>query len=154
MDLCHRLKTIPMHPYLRIALALVVGYAVGSMVNMGIILLGIQIVPLPEGIDPMDSESLAAGMPLMEFKHFVSPWLAHALGTLVGALVAVLIVKAYKLQTALIMGTLFLLAGIYNVIVIPAPTAFVVADLVLAFIPMALLGYRLAGGHRHPPTVG
>lgn len=51
-----------MNPNLRNVLAVIADLIVGSLVNGGLIVLGPFIVPLPEGVNPMDPESLAANI--------------------------------------------------------------------------------------------
>lgn len=53
-------------------LAIIVGIIVGGIVNMGLIKLGPNIIPPPEGIDVTTAEGLKAGIHLMEAKHFLS----------------------------------------------------------------------------------
>ncbi len=67
------------------------------------------------------------------------PFLAHALGTLVGAIVAYKIAANKKKTMALIVGCIFLVFGTINVFVLPAPMWFNAVDLIFAYIPMALL---------------
>jgi hypothetical protein len=69
--------------------------------------------------------------------------LAHALGTLVGAIIATIIAKGNKKLMALIVGGIFLIGGIMVSFMINSPIWFIVVDLVLAYIPMALLGYLI-----------
>lgn len=83
-------------------------------------------------------------MHLFEPRHFLFPFLAHAIGTLAGAVVAGLIAASYKMKFALGIGVFFLIGGIANVFMLPAPAWFVVADLALAYIPMGWLGGKLA----------
>jgi hypothetical protein len=65
----------------------------------------------------------------------------------VGAFVAYKIAANNKMTVAMITGALVLVAGILNVIELPStPTWFVVVDLVLAYIPVAWLGGKLAQG--------
>ncbi|MBK7407185.1 MAG: hypothetical protein IPL49_19070 [Saprospirales bacterium] len=135
-----------MHPILRNILAVIAGIFVGGMVNMGIIMLSSSIIPLPEGVNPADPESLKAGIHLFEPKHFIFPFLAHALGTLVGAYLTALIAANRKMILALVIGVVFLIGGIINVVNLPAPLWFDVLDLVAAYIPMGWLGWKLAGG--------
>ena len=71
------------------------------------------------------------------------PFLAHALGTFVGALVAAIIAASRKMTFALVIGCVFLLGGIYMVTVLPAPMWLNVADLLLAYIPLAYLAGKL-----------
>ncbi|MBX2965755.1 MAG: hypothetical protein KF845_06390 [Cyclobacteriaceae bacterium] len=133
-----------MKPILRNILAVIAGLLVGSIVNMSLVKAGYVVLPL-EGIDPNDMEALAAAMPTLEFKYFIFPFLAHALGTLVGAIVAGLIAASHKIKFALGIGVLFLIGGILACFMLPAPTWFVVTDLALAYIPMAWIGGTIAG---------
>ncbi|HEY0261722.1 MAG TPA: hypothetical protein VGB95_01760 [Chitinophagales bacterium] len=130
---------------LRNIVAVVLGLVVGSVVNMSIIMISGKVIPLPDGVNPADMESLKAGMYLFEPKHFLMPFLAHALGALVGAFIAAKIAALRKLRCAMIIGVFFLFGGIEAVRMLPeAPMWFNVTDLVLAYIPMAFLGYKLA----------
>ena len=89
--------------------------------------------------------SCNAFMPkLFEPKHFIMPFLAHALGTLVGAFLAGSIAINHKMKFALGIGVFFLAGGITNVFMLPSPTWFILFDLILAYLPMAWLGGRLA----------
>lgn len=133
-----------MNPILRNILAVVAGIIAGSAVNMGIIMLSSSIIPPPEGVDVTNVESLKSSMHLFEPRHFLFPFLAHAIGTLAGAVVAGLIAASYKMKFALGIGVFFLIGGIANVFMLPAPAWFVVADLALAYIPMGWLGGKLA----------
>ncbi len=135
-----------MHPIIRNILAVIGGLILGSAVNMGLIMISGSIIPPPEGVDASNMESLKAGMHLFQAKHFIFPFLAHALGTLIGALIASLIAANSKLTFALVIGAFFLIGGIVNVFMLPSPIWFTVLDLVLAYIPMAWLGRKIAGG--------
>ena len=130
--------------FLRLLLAVVVGWAVGSVVNLGLIHVGGSVVPPPAGVDVSTMEGLKAAFPLFEPKHFVFPFLAHALGTLVGALVAGLLAPNRSAGPAYAVGTLFLLGGIAAVALFGGPIWFTVVDLLFAYLPMAWLGQKLA----------
>ncbi len=133
-----------MNPIVRNILAVVAGIVVGSIVNMGIIQLGPSLIPNPEGLDNSTMETLAATMHLFEAKHFIVPFLAHALGTMAGAFVVAKIALNHKMKFALGLGVFFLLGGIAAVFMLPAPMWYNVTDLVLAYIPMAYLGGKMA----------
>lgn len=135
-----------MNPILKNILAVIAGVVLGSIVNMGLIMISGSIIPPPDGVDVTNMESLKANMHLFEPKHFIFPFLAHALGTLAGAFVAALIAATHKMKFALGIGAFFLLGGIANVFMLPSPTWFAVLDLVGAYIPMGWLGGRLAAG--------
>ena len=133
-----------MNSTLRMILAIILGLVIGSIVNMGLILLSGSLIPPPEGADTTTMEGLKKALPLFQPEHFIMPYLAHAIGTLVGALVAALISKKYKLKVALGIGIFFLIGGISNVVMLPSPIWFSIIDITLAYIPMAYLGYKLS----------
>ena len=128
-----------MHPILRNILAVVAGILVGMALNEGIIL-----VPPPEGADMMTPEGIEAAMPLLQPKHFLMPFLAHALGTFAGAYLSSLLSANNKMRIALSIGGIFLSGGLMAAYMIPAPIWFVAADLMLAYLPMAYLAGRIA----------
>ena len=141
----NNLTGIGMKPIYKNILGVVAGLIIGGVVNMGLIMISGSVIPPPEGVDPTNMESLQENMHLFSAKHFIFPFLAHALGTLVGALVAVKIAASQHMKLALGIGVFFLLGGITNAFMLPAPGWFIAVDLVLAYLPMALLGARLAG---------
>jgi hypothetical protein len=128
---------------LRNVLAIVAGLVIGSIVNMAIITLSASVIPPPAGVNVTDAKSLRESIHLFEPKHFVMPFLAHALGTLAGALVAYLIAATYKSRMAFVIGAVFLCGGVAAAFMIPAPAWFIVLDLVGAYVPMAWLGIQL-----------
>ena len=115
----------------------------GSGVNMLLILLGSVVVPLPNGADPTDAEAIKKAMPHFTALHFVFPFLAHALGTLVGAIVVARVGAAVAPTFPLAIAGLFLLGGIVNALYLPAPFVLVALDLLLAYLPMGYLGWRI-----------
>ncbi|MDM1047313.1 hypothetical protein [Sphingobacterium hotanense] len=133
-----------MHPVLKNILAIVLGLVAGSLVNGGIIQISSSIIAPPEGVDVMTAEGLKAGLHLFEPKHFLMPFLAHALGTLFGAFVAAKICAGPKLLYAMIIGFFFLFGGISMIFMVPSPLWFSIVDLTLAYLLMAFLGARLA----------
>ena len=132
-----------MKPLFRNIIAVIAGWLIGSAVNMGFITLGHSIYPI-EGLDPNDMEAFAQVMPTLEPKYFIFPFIAHALGTLVGAIIAALIATNHKMKFALAIGVLFLLGGIAVNIMLPGPLWFTVLDIVAAYIPMAFIGGKIA----------
>ncbi len=132
-----------MNPIIRNVLAVAAGFVLGSVVNMGLIMVSGSIIPPPNGVDPNDIESIKASIHLYTPVHFLFPFLAHALGTLAGAYLAARLGATRKPILALIIGIVFLLGGIAAANMIPAPSWFVVVDLFLAYLPMAWLGGQL-----------
>ena len=138
-----------MNPIIRNTLSVIVGFVAGSVVNMALVVIGPKIIPPPAGVDVSKAESIAASIHLFEPKHFVFPFLAHALGAFSGALVAYLIAASYRAIFAWVIGVLFLAGGIAASLMIPAPKWFIALDLLVAYLPMAWLaislGRRLSG---------
>jgi hypothetical protein len=82
-------------------------------------------------------------MHLLEPRHFLMPFLAHAVGTFVGALVGSAIAVSHRALVAYAIGTVFLCGGIAASFMIPAPAWFIVLDLAAAYLPMAWLGLSI-----------
>lgn len=143
-----------MNPILKNILAVIAGVLVGGLVNMGIVMLGPSIVPPPEGADVTTMEGLKASMHLFGPMNFLMPFLAHAIGTFVGAYVAGVLATTRKMWFALGVGAWFLLGGIMNVVMLPSPVWFTIVDLVGAYLPVAYLAGKLAGGTTVSSTPG
>jgi hypothetical protein len=138
-----------MRKLLRLIIATVLGFATGSAVNMALILVSGNVIAPPAGADVTTSEGLTASMHLMEPKHFLFPFLAHALGTLVGAFVATWLTRGVSGGPAFAVGALFFLGGCAAAYMLPAPAWFKTVDLILAYGPPTLLGHWLAARSRH-----
>lgn len=133
-----------MNPILRNILAILGGVLAGGFLNMGIILISGKIIPPPEGADLTTMEGITAAMPMMEAKHFLMPFLAHALGTLLAAFIAAKFVSKRQMIVAISIGIWFMIGGIMNMFMLPSPMWFNLADGIAAYIPMAYLGARFA----------
>jgi hypothetical protein len=132
-----------MKPILRNILITILALFVGSSVNMAIILLSSSVIPPPKGVDVTTIEGLKSSIHLFEVKHFIFPFLAHAFGTLIAAiLVAKLSVKNNKSLTYGV-GFIFLIGGIANCYMLPTPLWFIIFDLVFAYLPMCYLASKL-----------
>lgn len=127
-------------------MAVIGGIALGMLVNMALVTISPSVIPIPEGIDPTNVDSMKENVHLLKPKNFIFPFLAHALGTLIGAFVAAKFSVSHHSRCALFVGLFFLFGGIAASMMIPAPTWFIAVDLILAYIPMAFLGSKLAGG--------
>jgi hypothetical protein len=134
-----------MNNILRNILAVIVGLVVGNIANMGLLVVGGQLIPPPPGVDVSSVESIKSSIHFFQAQHFIFPFLAHAGGTLFGALVASLIAGSNRFIVSMIIGGFFLLGGIIACFMIPAPVWFIALDLIFAYLPMAWLGRRLSG---------
>lgn len=123
-------------------LAVIVGIIAGSVVNAIIIFLGNAIFGSPEGMILWDEESVKAHADQLTTANYVCTFLAHQLGTLVGAFVAAKIAPFHKMIFAFVIGVWFLGCGIYAASLIPVSNWFKVADFVF-YIPVAWLGGKM-----------
>jgi hypothetical protein len=133
-----------MNPALKNILAVIVGLIIGGIVNMAIVILSSYLIPPPTGVNVTSMESINANLHLYQPKHFLLPFLAHAIGTLVGAIITAKMAKSKNLLLAILIGLFYLVGGIENFRELPnSPTWFIAVDLILAYIPMGYLGGKL-----------
>lgn len=132
---------------LRNIVAVIAGWIGGSIVNMVLVQIGHALFPI-KGVDPNNMEALKSIVSTLDFKYFIFPLLAHAAGTLAGAIIAALIAANHKMKFALAIGALFLIGGIIVNFMIPGPLWFTIADILIAYIPMAWIGGKLITNKR------
>jgi len=138
-----------MHPILKSIFTVFIAIIAGSLINMIFVELGPMLIPPPSRLDLTTEEGLLAAMPLMEPKHFIFPFLAHALGTFIGAFIAARFSENRKKTKAMIIGAVFLIGGVQMVFLLPTtPVWFIITDLLIAYIPFAYAGYLLAVKNR------
>lgn len=138
---------------LRNVLAVLGGLAIGGVVNMALIAISPALIPPPAGVDVSSAEGLSKGMHLFEPRHFIMPFLAHAVGTLAGALAAYLIAGSRKAQMGYVIGAVFLCGGLAASFLVPAPAWFIALDLLAAYLPMAWLGVRVGTRMKEGKTI-
>ena len=122
----------------------IAGYLIGSVVNFALIMVNMAL--MPAGVDFSNPDGVNAAMAQMGTINYLVVFLAHGLGAFVGALVASMIAVSHRLALSIGIGVLFLLGGIYAAVVIDAPLWFEAVDILFAYIPMAWLGWKIAGG--------
>ncbi len=141
-----------MPPRIRNILAVTAGVITGSLVNMAIVSIGTDLIPPPEWLDLTDMKAVQENSKKLAPVHFIAPWLAHAMGTLVAAFIAAKLAASHRMKFALGMGVWFLAGGIVMVLLVGGPMWFTAADLGAAYLPMAFLGGVLAGALKSPPV--
>jgi uncharacterized membrane protein HdeD (DUF308 family) len=134
-----------MKTFLKNLLIVMLSLVAGSIVNMAFVMVSGKVIPPPEGADITTMEGLKSTMHLFEPKHFLFPFLAHAMGTLVAAFLAAKFSASHHFLLIIIIGCLFMTGGIINVMMLPSPLWFSIVDIAFAYLPMAYFGYRLAG---------
>lgn len=132
-----------MNKILKSILAVITGVFIGGALNMGIIIISSSIIPPPQGADLTKMEGLKESMHLLQPKHYIMPFLAHALGTFLGALIAATIVAKHKIKFALGISIWFMIGGTINIFMLPSPTWFTILDLAGAYIPMGYIAGKL-----------
>lgn len=115
---------------MRIVLATILGLAASWAVNMGI-LMTFMTVEVEPGADQY--EAMLKVFEKFTAVDYLVPLAAHVFGILGGLIVARLICKTSNVPIYII-GGLHMLATVYNIFVIPAPTWFIIVDLVLPII--------------------
>lgn len=134
--------------------AVLAGIILGSIVNLGIIVLSMVVFPLPDGLSIFDPNAMTEIIASFGLPQFLFAFAAHALGTLVGAFVAAKIATTRKKWFAIGIGLYFLYGGLTMVYKFGGPLWFMVLDLAGAYIPMGWLGGKLAGDSSRPINEG
>ncbi len=124
--------------------AVVAGIISGSICNMALVSIGPHIISPPVGSDVTTIEGLKSTIHLFEPRHFIFTFLAHAIGSLVGAWIAARFCNSRPLACALCTGGIFLIAGTFMAYQLPQALIFNITDLVFAYVPMSLLGYSFS----------
>ena len=76
------------------------------------------------------------------------PFFAHALGTIVGALVTAKLAFSRHFMLAMIIGAFQFIGGWMMIMMVPSPTWFTMVDLGIAYFPMAYLGWKIVGNKK------
>ncbi len=125
-------------------LAVILGAIIGGLINGATIAIGTMLIPPPAGFDQSTTENFAKTVHLLQPINYLVVFLAHALGAFVGSLVAMFIAVSHRLVIAMIIGALFLLGGTMVAFMAPIPVWYTIVDLLLAYVPMAFIGYKLS----------
>ncbi len=133
-----------MNNIIRNILAVFIGLVIGGLINGWIISISATLIPLPKGVDNSTLEGLQKSIHLFEPKHFVFPFLAHAIGTFLGALITLFISKSREFYLVIIVSGVFLFGGVSMVVQLNAPLWFNALDLLGAYIPMGFVAYLIS----------
>ena len=126
-------------------LAIIAGLVAGMALNGWLVSISGDVIPLPEGVDPNNLDSIKANLHLYSWKNYIMPFTAHALVTVVAAFIAAKIWVGNKMIPGYVFGGFFLLGGIAAAYMIGTPPLPTAVDLILAYLPMGWLGSKLAG---------
>ncbi|MGB1014197.1 MAG: hypothetical protein ACPG4T_08705 [Nannocystaceae bacterium] len=123
--------------------SVVLGVLTGSLVVFVIQSIGHAVVEMPSGFDPNDPASIAAVADQIPLAALLFVLVSYLLGVIAGGFVAAKITAKQPMLHAHIVGAVFLLMGVLNLMMIPHPVWFAIASL-LVFSPSAHVGGRLA----------
>ena len=121
---------------MRVVLATIIGFIVGNGVNFAIINLCMP-VQVEAGADQY--EAMLEMMNSFTAMDYMIPLAAHVFGILAGLIVARLICKTSNIPIYII-GGLHMVGTVINIFMIPAPSWFIVVDLIL---PILIILYFL-----------
>ncbi|MEW4489677.1 hypothetical protein AB1L42_16465 [Thalassoglobus sp. JC818] len=124
------------------------GLIVGFAWNMALVILSSYLFPPPAGVDLNDAEAFAAYVETLPMTAFLIVLVAHAGGAFVGGYICEMIVGQNWLAGPICIGTLTLLGGVTNLMMISHPVWFAIADLIL-YLPAAIFG-AIVAGKSHP----
>ena len=123
-------------------LAVVAGVILAGIVVYAVEAIGHQVYPPPEGLDMKNMEAMKAYVATLPAGALLFVLLAYALGSFAGGWLAAKIARTSQIHLPLTVGGVQLLFGIINIVMIPHPTWFAIAS-VIVFLPAAYLGGKL-----------
>jgi hypothetical protein len=119
-----------MPPAIRLVLACLAGILVAMLVIAGIQAIGHQVFPPPEGLAEASGDQLAALLAAMPVEAWMPVLAGYLLGAEFGVMVAGLISRRPVLATAIV-GAVLLGATAANLTLLPHPTWFAIASVVV-----------------------
>lgn len=129
--------------YLRNIASVILGLAVGAIVIFFIESAGHDMFSAYNDVpDLSEEEAFAEFVANLPLKAFLLLLLAHFTGSLVGGFLSNLFANTRRFTPALATGVLFSCAGAINLINIPHPTWFAIADM-LMYIPASYIGFKI-----------
>jgi len=123
-------------------IAVIIGIVAAGIATYFVQSVSDRLFPLPPELDITDFEGMKEHVATLPPLAFIIVLLAHFTGALFGALVGAKIASSHQKKIALFIGGFLLGMGIINLLTIPHPIWFMVADMFMYF-PGAYLGYRL-----------
>ncbi|MCA8996520.1 MAG: hypothetical protein KDA80_06040 [Planctomycetaceae bacterium] len=97
------------------------------------------LYPPPPGMNFHDPDAMKSFVATLPAGAFLLVLLAHACGAFVAGLVCSWFLRRRFVRGGVLLGSLFLMAGVANLLTIPHPVWFAVID-ILVYLPCALAG--------------
>ena len=134
----------------RSVLAILAGTIVAGLLISAVEAVSSMLFPLPPGLDLHDYEAMRQHIDTLPVGAFLFVLAAWAIGSFGGSWVATRLAGRAKLVHGLIVGGLFLLAGVMNLLMIPHP-AWMWAGGILTLVAPSYFGARLAASRAPNP---
>ncbi|MDA7878252.1 hypothetical protein N9B39_01745 [bacterium] len=106
----------------------------------GLITVGAYVIANPIEVGTSDVDNLQKNINSLTPATFIFPFLAHALVTLAGAAIDARLIVSHPMSFSLIIVVFFLTGGAIG----GGPLWFILLNLILACIPMRIIGSHLA----------
>lgn len=124
---------------LRRFIGVIVGLCVGFLAVLLVEGLSLLFYPFPSGLDMTDAQAMQRYVENLPAGALVLVLMAHIAGSFAGAFACAAVVRHRWTTGSLLIGTLLLVGGLVNLVRIPHPVWFAIAD-VIVYIPFSLLG--------------
>ena len=136
----------------------ILGIIFGMIVMMGLHAASWLVYPVPDDVsmfsqDPENLEKMRAWMNSLPAGAFLLATLAHGLGAMSGAAVAMLVSGRRALWPAIVIGGFFTVGGIMNLSSIPHPSWFPFVDLPIYLLLALVAGVLLKRSANEPVPV-
>jgi len=118
---------------------------IGIIVAMGVIALNEYIVgkifPFPSGNDYKNSETMRTFMENASVLNYLLILSGYMLGCFCGGAVATLIEGKNIARAAFIVGSVILVSGVMNLVMLPGQPMWFIVTCLIIYIPCSLIGY-------------
>ena len=131
-----------MSPTIKNLFAVIVALVAGGLVVYGFEYLIHQLYPSPDNIDLASHDSLKTYMREVNEGSLSLLLLAHSIGALTSGWVIGLLGLDNKRFLVLITGLILTLSGVVNLVVLPHPIWFSIAD-TCVYLPLTIMGLKL-----------
>lgn len=127
----------------RIVLGIIVGVISATLIFLGFLMLIASIFPMPKGIDILNPDGMKKFIADLPATAFILVLAGYAVGMLAAGFIARKISRHANIGAPIVIGGLFSVGWIMNVLSIPHPVWVVIVGIFI-FLPFTYLGHRLA----------
>jgi hypothetical protein len=122
--------------------SILTGVVAGALIIGLLEMVSHSMHPIPTDLDTSNPDAFKDYVLGLPQSAFIFLLLAHGIGALAGGFIASRMARVQKRGAAMFVGLILVLAGLLNLMAIPHPLWFSIADVII-YTPMALLGDKL-----------